>query len=172
MVINLALVIVLIICMVTDYKYRKIYNKVLFPSLIIAFLLNFLFYGTQGLRISGVGSLVGFGFFFLPFVFRWIAAGDIKLVAVVGAFKGYEFVLLACLFIAAVGGVLSIFYVIKHKQVKQTITKLSYFIGSLFAYKKNLTSVSKEIESSSIPYGIAIGIGTMATLVLQKAMII
>ena len=171
-IIDMILIMILIICMITDFLNRKIYNKVIFPSIGLALLLNSYFFGIEGIKIFGTGFIAGFGIFFIPFILNWIGAGDLKLVAVVGGFKGLYFLLYASLIIAVIGALVSLIYVIKDKQFKATMTKIFNFLTWIFVHKKNLSSYSKKMETSTIPYGVAIGVGAIITIVAEKVMII
>ena len=172
MLMNAVLVVILVICMITDILHRKIFNKVVFPSLIIALCFNLFYNGFGGLQIYALGFLAGFGIFLVPFLLGWIGAGDLKLVAVIGAFKGYEFAIYASLLIATVGAIFSLIYVVKNKQFKVTMIKIGYFLSGFFVHKKNLSSYSQEMASSTIPYGVAICIGGVLTIFAEKAMFI
>ena len=75
------LYIMLAVCIYTDGKEGKIYNKVLIPGFLSGILLNFIGYGTDGL-VSCLISLTITLVFFLPFyLLKGIGAGDIKLIA-------------------------------------------------------------------------------------------
>jgi len=172
MLIDVTIVAILIICMVTDILHRKIFNKVIFPSLIVALIFNLIGFGFQGIQIYAFGFLAGFGIFLIPFILNWIGAGDLKLVALIGAFKGFEFAIYASLIIAVIGAICSLLYVIKNKEFKTTMVKIGYFLSGFFIHKKNLTSYSQEKASSTIPYGVAICIGGVLTIIAEKAMLI
>ncbi|WP_246153212.1 A24 family peptidase [Salinicoccus hispanicus] len=96
------------VCVVTDIRKRKIYNKVIFPSLIAAFVLNTALGGFRGFEEAFLGFIVGFALLLIPYIFGGMGAGDVKLMALVGAFKGYEFVLESFIYMAVIGGILAI----------------------------------------------------------------
>lgn len=73
---------------VTDFRERKIYNWTTYPGILMGFLTNTLWLGWEGLA----DSLVGFfscGFVMLIcFLLFHMGAGDVKLMAMTGAFFG------------------------------------------------------------------------------------
>ncbi|HEY0075293.1 MAG TPA: A24 family peptidase [Abditibacteriaceae bacterium] len=101
--INAVLIAVLIICFVTDWKKGKILNVVTFPAMLAGLLLNGLF--GQSTMGDGTGFLwallgwaVGMGIQWVPFMLGFAKAGDVKLLAAVGALKGWSFCLFGFLY--------------------------------------------------------------------------
>src|SRR5688572_10509958 len=90
-IINAVLVALLLICAYTDGREGKIYNKFTFPSMILGVGLNGIFGGTNGLIWSLIGWTVGMGIQWVPFMVGAAKAGDVKLLAPVGALKGWAF---------------------------------------------------------------------------------
>jgi prepilin peptidase CpaA len=99
---------VLLFCLYTDIKERRIYNKVILAAVIAGLLLGFLADGTTGLISAGKGFLLGAALLFLPFAAGGMGAGDLKLLAVIGLFKGAEFVFAVFLLAALLGGVFAL----------------------------------------------------------------
>jgi prepilin peptidase CpaA len=64
--------------------------------------------GLGGLLASGAGWLVGLLLFFPIFMLRGLGAGDVKLLAAVGAWLGSTTVLWVALYTAIAGGVLAV----------------------------------------------------------------
>ena len=155
---NYLLIILLIICVITDLKERKIYNVVLFPSLLLAWIIHALTGGLTGLTAALLGTAVGLGILFIPYLLGGMGAGDVKLLAVIGGIKGIGFVLWASLYMALAGGIIAIFVLLFRKGfLKRTL----YYIHSL----KHGLHVSlidgKETGKSTFPYGVAIAAGAL-----------
>jgi prepilin peptidase CpaA len=107
MLINLLLVSLAVITIWTDSRYKKIYNKVLLPFLLIALLIQ---------PIDGLeGAVLGFLFLLLPYLFGGIGAGDVKLLAVYGAFLGPGLMVTAFFCGAILGGVVALYKRFKHE---------------------------------------------------------
>ncbi|MCD8508812.1 MAG: prepilin peptidase [Bacillus sp. (in: Bacteria)] len=160
MLLNLLLIIVLIICVVTDLKSRKIYNKVIFPSLLLALTLNILFHGWSGLQDSLLGFLLGLGILLIPYMMGGMGAGDVKLLALIGAIMGPAFVFSTTIYIALLGGVFGIVILLVRsgifQNLKSTITALR---GITYGIKPEL--ILKKGLKTKFPYGVAIAGGAL-----------
>src|SRR5690348_10413767 len=106
--INAVLILVLLISVVTDLKSRKIYNKVIFPGLAAAFTIHLLLGGWIELGISVIGCLIGLGVLLIPYLLGGMGAGDVKLLALIGALKGTYFVINASFYMALIGAALAL----------------------------------------------------------------
>ncbi|MBU8914609.1 A24 family peptidase [Bacillus sp. FJAT-29953] len=157
--------IVLIICLITDIKSRKILNKVTIPAIILGFAYSVITNGFQGLLFSGKGFLVGLILLLIPFILGGMGAGDVKLMAAIGALMGTEFVFYSFIYTALIGGVIGLLLIIKNKGFI-TLVKSSLF--NLLFLRSNLGEIiiSQDKKGSvSFPYGVAIVLGTLCALV-------
>lgn len=165
--INLVLIIVLLICLITDLKSRKIYNKVLFPTLVIAFVGHFIISGWAGLSAVSLGFLLGLAILLIPFLLGGMGAGDVKLLAVIGALKGSAFVFTTAIYMALVGGIIALVIIfIKKGRVKG----LFYH----FWAKKHGIDLpyEKSTLSATFPYGVAIFAGALLALYSPDSLIV
>ncbi len=164
-IIDLVLLILLLTCLYTDLTKRKIYNLVLLPALIIAFIYHLATGGLLQGWWSLKGLMLGMVLLVIPFSMGGIGAGDVKLLGVVGAFKGPEFVFMAFLAGAVAGGIISAIQLIRNKELLATLKKLLlnlyYYIVGLPRIKETHT-VADAAGKDTIPYGAAIAAGTLA----------
>lgn len=72
--------VMLAVCIYTDGKEGKIYNKVLLPAFLSGILLNSIAYGADGLISCFISGGITLIFFLLFYAFGGIGAGDIKLI--------------------------------------------------------------------------------------------
>lgn len=168
MVENLFLMILLIICLYSDLKYRKIYNKFTFSAMLLGLFFHALSGGFTGLKFSLYGLLAGLMFFFLPFVLGGVGAGDVKLMGAIGALKGAGFVVSAGLATAVVGGLVAIIVLAKRKQVLIVTQRIwrSLFFSFITRFKVNFLATLDQSEyHQAFPYGVAVFAGTVITLV-------
>jgi len=86
------LILVVAVCTYTDFTCRKIYNAVLFPAAAVGLVGNFYAGGPAGGLAALKGLTLGMALLFVPFIMGGMGAGDVKLLGVVGAFKGPDFV--------------------------------------------------------------------------------
>ncbi|HEY2250076.1 MAG TPA: A24 family peptidase [Planctomycetaceae bacterium] len=79
---------------VTDLRVHKIYNWTTYPGMLLALALNLLQNGWDdgypGLKDSLAGFAVCGGLMLVSYVFFSVGGGDVKLIAMVGAFLGME----------------------------------------------------------------------------------
>jgi prepilin peptidase CpaA len=74
-----------------DIPYRRIPNWLTATGVLLGIGMNmFLYQGWPGLRISLGGLALGFGAYFMLYVLRAMGAGDVKLMAAVGAMVGWQ----------------------------------------------------------------------------------
>lgn len=157
--IDIVLISILLICVITDIRSRKIYNKVTYPALLFALIYHTAIGGWEGLSHSLVGLLVGGGLLLIPYFLGGMGAGDVKLLALIGAMKGGLFIFQAFLYIAIVGGLIAL-GVMFYKKLKHTSFKsIGYFLFNLRNGPKT--------GGTTIPYGVPIAIGSVACLVMQ-----
>ncbi|RPF53960.1 A24 family peptidase [Aquisalibacillus elongatus] len=164
--INSILFIVLIISFITDLKHRKIYNKVLFPALILALLLQPIFMGFDGIISSILGLLLGFGILLIPYLMGGMGAGDVKLLAVIGAIKGPAFVLTTVVYMAVIGGVIGLAFLVFRKDFFKGL----YYALSNMRYGMQLV-FSKSAMKRTFPYGVAIVGGACLSFFLDGVVI-
>lgn len=100
---NCTLVLLLNICVITDFFTGKVKNKIILPGLFCGFMFQVLLYGIEGMGTFFLGIFVPVAMMLLLFHIRVLGAGDIKLFAVAGAFLGVRGVL-CCIFWAWLTG--------------------------------------------------------------------
>lgn len=163
---NIAIAVVLLISIVTDVRHRKILNLVTLPAILTGFLFHVVTSGLNGFFFSGIGFLVGLGLLVIPFIMGGIGAGDVKLLAAIGAWKGAVFVCYTTLFGAAVGGVIALFILLKRKRFLFTL-KHSLFSFRVLKNQKTLQELDETYGYVSIPYAVPIAIGAILALVME-----
>jgi prepilin peptidase CpaA len=167
MIINFVLITTLIISLITDVKKRKILNIVTIPAILFGIIYYTAFHGLNGFLFSGKGLLIGFLLLLIPYLLGGMGAGDVKLMAAIGALMGVSFVLYSFVYIALIGGVISAILIMKRNGIKNTMKSI-YF--QIFFLRGNLGSLifSKNKSSSiSFPYGVAIVFGTFCMFVRE-----
>lgn len=148
----------------TDAKSRKILNLATFPSIVLGIGFYTITDGVPGLWFSLLGMIVGFMILFIPYLIGGIGAGDVKMLAAIGALGGWPFAVAAFLWAAIFGGLYALFLVIKHNQFKLVMKRLVYL--RLFV-KSDMGSVALKSGSlqTSLPYGVAIALGVVSVLI-------
>ncbi|MFZ5631241.1 MAG: A24 family peptidase [Bacillota bacterium] len=161
------LVTMMIICIATDIKSRRIYNKVLIPFLVVALGANFYTGGWPHLLDSVKGLLLGLALLIIPFARGGIGGGDVKLLAVIGAIKGTSFVLGTFLAGALAGGVFALILLVRHRRLRSTLSGCLGTVSSLLIRYgiPVFTAGSREEDEKPLhlPYSLAIGAGVAAS---------
>ncbi|MDD4753996.1 MAG: prepilin peptidase [Desulfitobacteriaceae bacterium] len=158
---ELVVALVLLVCVITDYREHKIYNMVLLPSLLLGVGYNFVIAGWLGLGQSALGMLAGLTILLIPFALGGMGAGDVKLLAVIGAVKGPVFVFYSALGMGLAGGIMAL-GIIAYKG--GLFRKPASFFHSIWlmltsGFKVNTFDLGK--EKIMLPYGLAIAAGAV-----------
>lgn len=163
-VLDIILLTTVSICLITDIREQKIYNKVLLPALILGLAGNIIVNGFPGLQSSILGFLLGMGLLVFPFFAGGIGAGDVKLMGVIGILKGPVFVFQAFLATAVAGGIIAVILLIRKKAMIETLRRLGTALKSLLLMIPRGAVIEgvQHPRAVSFPYGIAISIGTIA----------
>lgn len=163
------LVLSLLVATVTDLRQRRIPNLVTLPLILLALLLHSLATGLPGLVHSLQGLGLGFGLLLIPHLLGGIGAGDVKLMAAVGAVLGPAQTFAAFLVIAILGGVVSVATMAVRGELLATLARLGHGFLALFggaglaALRVDRTTLRRQ----GIPYGVVIAAGTVAYLAYE-----
>ena len=165
---------VILICLVaqaavTDLAMRKIPNVLILSGLLLALILHLLA-GQPWAPVTQwlAGCLAGF-FLFLPlYLLRGMAAGDVKLMAMVGAFGGP----LAALQIAAlsylIGGVLALLLLLCSGRWRDSWRNLKQICKPMLLRLLGVPLLPVPLAPSAsvggIPYGVAIALATIGVV--------
>lgn len=126
----------------------------------------------EGPLFALAGLAVGFLLFLPLYLLRAMGAGDVKLLAMVGAFLGPADTFRVALATMVVGGAMAITFVL----VKGTAVRMVHNLTSLFqvglidvlgGHAPNLR-VPSTASAGKLPYGVAIAVGTIGYLVFQQ----
>jgi prepilin peptidase CpaA len=93
---------------VTDWRSRKIPNVLTLGAALAAFVVFGVMLGFKGFLTSLSGWLVGCLLFLPWFLLRGMGAGDVKLLAALGAWVGPSLVVWVALYAAVAGGILAV----------------------------------------------------------------
>jgi prepilin peptidase CpaA len=164
------LVVILMISLITDLKWRKIFNWVLLPGVIFGLLYHGYTAGLAGLVSSGQGLLLGLALLVIPFMTGGIGAGDVKLLGTAGALLGAAFVWQAFLATALLGGLMALGYLVYYKAAGRIIKRLgtALYVGFLTNFKVNMLEKLEETTvDNTFPYGVAIVGGCLFSLLMR-----
>ena len=156
-----------------DVRARRIPNAVVFPGALAGLALHALLPAGAGLFGAPMGSLglysalggLGLGLaVLLPmYALRLMGAGDVKLLAMVGAFVGAGQILTVALVTLAAGGVLALLFAAAQGKLRQTAgNAYQMMIVTGFAAAGGKVAVARpDAASGRLPYAIAIAAATV-----------
>jgi prepilin peptidase CpaA len=119
----LALATSLVAC-VTDLRSRRIPNILTFGSAAAALGFQAMTGGATGAVSASLGWVVGLALFFVPFALGGLGAGDVKLMAALGAWLGPRDALMLALYAGAAGGVLAIVVALARGYLRQAFVNI------------------------------------------------
>lgn len=88
-----------------DVVHKRIPNLLTFPAMVLLVAVHTIFSGLSGLADALLGLAGGLIVFLIPYMFRVLGAGDVKLLAAVGAGLGPTALVTVVLFTSLAGGV-------------------------------------------------------------------
>jgi len=163
-VLDAVLAIILLICVITDVKSRLIYNKVVFPGLAAAFVLQAVTDGGAGLLQAAGGFAVGLALLLIPFLTGGMGAGDVKLLALVGAFKGTMFVLVAGVYMAVIGAGMALAALLIRRGALGRLQWTAYYLAGMRSGIALPLDLRGTFTSIGYPYGVAIAGGAICAM--------
>lgn len=139
----------------TDLQQRRIPNWLTFGAWLVALPVQMTIHGlAAGASAWALGWLTGLGIFLPIYLLRGMAAGDVKLMAAVGAWLGASLAASIALASFVIGGVWALTLVLASGKGRQVVRN----IGGIALTGQGGTSVG------SLPYGVAIAAGTLTML--------
>lgn len=168
------LIFLLLVASWQDYKNYRIGNILVISGTALGLLLNAYLPTGSGFLAAISGCAVGL-FLLLPvYLLRLMGAGDVKLMAMVGAFAGVQAVIIIFFYVMIAGGVLSIAVAWHRGILKKLLCNMRIFLHEfvirLFTPKSKQSpptfSLSGRTQESTakLPYGVAIAVGTVIFL--------
>jgi prepilin peptidase CpaA len=150
----------------TDIVSRRIPNLIILGGLVAALLVQVWSRGPlAGSVIWLAGALTGFALLLPFYLLRGMAAGDVKLLMMVGAWVGALMTLQIALATFVIGGIWSLAVVARRRRVGHLFANLHYLMASPPRRSRGSAVDAAPLESvGSLPYGVAIAAGTLGVL--------
>jgi prepilin peptidase CpaA len=158
------------VAMAYDLHARRVPNWLTATGVVVALPVQIALHGVSSGSLLWFGGLLTGGLMFLPpYLMRVMGAGDVKLMAAVGAFCGAVGAFETALAAAAVGGVFSLGAMLRKRRVREGVTNAMSMLITMAATPGELRTAepTRRIAASSIgalPYGVAIAIGAVIVL--------
>ncbi|MFN0111713.1 MAG: prepilin peptidase [Blastocatellia bacterium] len=148
-----------------DVRFRRIPNAFVLATLISGLILN-INGGWNGILLSVKGGAFAFGLMLFLHIFSAMGAGDVKLFGAIGAVIGVNSVFQTFLVVLITGGVLAVFVSVRNGRLRETCNRVLLIFINLFSGWQPPRFPSPDDRQATIPYGVAITIGTLISLTI------
>ena len=144
-----------------DIRERRIPNWLSLSGVLGGISLNSLTGGVDGLLLGLLGVVTGFFLLFFAYLLGGMGAGDVKLMAAIGALTGPVFVLESFIYIALIGGAIGLILIMKKRGIWKSIKAFLFTITYMRSEIGTIVIKEDKQSSTSFPYGAAIVAGTI-----------
>src|SRR3982750_2902867 len=155
-----------------DARYRKIPNWLSLSGLILGLGINTLLSGWGGLGAAALGFGLAMLIYTPIYLVRGMGAGDVKLMAAIGAIVGPHDWLGIFIATALVGGVVSLTAVVIKKRTHQTLLNLATILSELLQFPPPAKTDSRlDVRNPNalrMPHALNIAAGCIAFLCLSR----
>lgn len=146
------------VCVWTDVREGKIYNKITFPAMGLGLAANLLLRGGSGLQDSVLGLVLGLFLLFPCFAKGGVRAGDLKLLGTIGAWLGWRALLWTVLATAIVGMIHAVGLLLRRGRLgEQSRMLCAVAVNSLFLRTRFHLPAGEE----AYPYTISMLVGLL-----------
>jgi prepilin peptidase CpaA len=154
---------------VTDLRSRRIPNVLTFGAAGAALIYGLVVGGWWGLAMAALGWVIGAAAFFIPFALGGLGAGDVKLLAAMGAWLGPAGAFWLALYTGVAGGVMAIAVALGTGYLRQAFSNVSLLLMHWrVAGLRSLPEISLEgSKGPRLAYALPIFAGLVATLWLK-----
>jgi len=159
-----------------DWRSRRIPNWLVLAGLVAGIALNtFLLYDNpsplSGLWYSLQGLGVAFLVYFPLYLLRGMGAGDVKLMAAVGAIVGWKAWIFVLFFTSVLGGLTAVLVVVSKGRIYHTLQNIGMILMSI-RYRQAPYSANPELDVGTdqgvrMPHGVIIALGTIGFVVAK-----
>ena len=170
-IVEVALLAVLLAAAVFDVLYRRIPNWLTVGGVVLGIAMNAVIgppLAGIGFALAGLG--VAFGIYVLLYALRAMGAGDVKLMAAVGALVGWERWFGIFFITALIGGTMALILVVARGRLKRTLFNLGFILSEMkslrpaYLAREELDVRSK--KALGLPHGAVIAVSTVFYLAL------
>jgi prepilin peptidase CpaA len=153
-----------LVATIIDVRTRRIPN--LLTALMATSGIGLAAAGANGVSLAAaaLGIVVGFGLMLPGHALGATGAGDVKLMAAVGAIVGPILVVKAFLFTALAGGVLALVVAVRRRRLAATLTATGQMIG---APADTPRVIRAAVPGSRFAYGPAIAVGSVLAVLAR-----
>lgn len=146
-----------------DVREQRIPNRLTYPSCILGFCLQGMFWGWKGILSALLGGVMLGTIFLLLYIVHAMGAGDLKMATALGCMVGGSASLKLLFAIAVAGGILALVYMVRARRVVQTLRNTLAIVAfhSRHGLQEHPSVNLGNPDSVRMPYGLAFAAGTV-----------
>ncbi len=153
---------------VIDYRERRVPNWLNGTLAGLGILAQASYFGWAGVGTALTGLLVGFGLLIIPWMMYGMGAGDVKLMAAIGAWLGPWLTLLGCVVGMLLGGLIAVVMILASGKLSHARVNLGVILVKCTrvetAFSEFGSTRSFGSTTTLLPYGIPLTIGSLLIL--------
>ena len=161
---SVILLVVTAVCAFTDTRWGKVYNVVTYPSALIGLGLSF-YLSPPTPVMSASGLVTGLVFFGFVRKISGMGAGDVKLMAALGAIKGLPFLLYGTFYILCAATVTGLILIAWQGRMVPVLKWVAQTLVSVVS--PNYSPPKLDHEMTPMPFAPAIFIGSAFSVYLE-----
>jgi prepilin peptidase CpaA len=152
---------------VIDVRSRRIPNWLTLSGILVGFALNAVLsypFPFEGLKNAGLGMLFAFAVYFVLYLIRAMGAGDVKLMAAIGAMLASPMLWFRLFIVVAlIGGIFALGLVVAKGRLRKTVWNVAYLVNELgHARAPYMTRDELDVKNPkavTLPHGFTIAVG-------------
>lgn len=147
----------------SDFRSRTIPNRLTLTALLAALACHAFAGGMHGLSAAAWGAAVGGGILLPGWLLGWMGAGDVKLMAAVGAWVAWPVSLTSTLVTLIAGGVIALIVALRHRALGRSLRGAAA-MGAWAALLPGRKGPPPAASDLRFPFAAAILAGSMISL--------
>ncbi len=151
----------------TDLMGRRIPNWLTFPAAFVGLAWNGYRGGWRGLLLSVAGLALGLLVFLPFFALGGMGAGDVKLMAAVGAISGPQALVGIFLFTGVLGGIAGLALAAARGRLRETLANTARLLAQFGRLRRQEVSAAGPHSPLRLPYGAVIAGGCVLFLLTR-----
>jgi prepilin peptidase CpaA len=167
-----------LIAAVTDITRFKVYNLLTLPLLVAGLVYHGMMGGPGGLAMSVVGMVLGAAILLVFYVMGGMGAGDVKLMAALGAWLGLPAIFYVFLASALAAGAYALVMMVAYGSTGEIVVNLKiiwYRVGAVVRHLGSEDQIEREMQRPDrrrrvIPFAAMIAIGIIGLVLMSWLM--
>jgi prepilin peptidase CpaA len=170
--VEMVLLALLLCAAIYDVRYRRIPNWLTVSGVVIGLAINWILGPPDaGILFSLAGLGIAFGLYLVLYVLHAMGAGDVKLMAAVGALLGPSRWFGLFLVTAIIGGIMAMILILARRRTMKTFWNIGFILSEMRSGRRGFVNNPdldvQNPKSVGLPHGAVIAIGAIFYLALS-----